>query len=674
MKVKTKKIGKPIELRDIDFETEVEVVADIVYNFENLYNRAFPHRDMIDRIENAILYNSRNDTQVYDEDGVEQGERVVLPHVYEQYHTYSANIWKSNFATYTDLVDVAGRDPESELHAPTQKSLLLETAKDMSLLIGFEEALRFRLIAGEMIAFLGWNTTTKQRKKKELIQTPVLDEVTGEPIIDETTGMPITQDEEDYIYEDVIEYDGPELSIIDPKDFVFDYYKRHDWLSCPKIYRQWTTLADILDDEVYEIDGETEEYLTSLVYGVEGFAHANTPDEFDRDSDEGVSGDMIELLHYWGDVRLSTGEILRNYVITIAARNRLIRLEPSPYPTCPIIYSAFYIDEETGRSISPLSTVIPMAQAATTMLNLQIAAVKLIINKPFLAPKGVIVGDIEVYPGKIIEYNAKGLQNTQLPTPLDFKDALIGMDFITAMEKEIESATGVTKYMVGALDDRTRTATETMQMQSGSGIRMSKETTMINMTFTIPIFQGIAELLANFKMGSTEFVRTPNQQEQFTPVNDVVRLGKYSYNYGDSQTAQEREAKLKKMVDIISVFANRPEVMAIVNFQELFRRILVGMNFENVELIIANDPLQQMLATIPPEFQPQIKEALAVYLQGILQYVNNMQNSMGGQTGDGQDPSGAAGGIGMDAGVVPTAPESNIREVAAGNAGGMQTA
>lgn len=65
----------------------------------------------------------------------------------------------------------------------------------------------------------------------------------------------------------------------------------------------------------------------------------------------------------------------------------------------------------------------------------------LMMNPPYLAPKGCFKGEQIVRPGKIIEYDSALMP--QAPTPLNFDNALHGWDFLNYFKTTTESATGI---------------------------------------------------------------------------------------------------------------------------------------------------------------------------------------------------------------------------------------
>ena len=96
-----------------------------------------------------------------------------------------------------------------------------------------------------------------------------------------------------------------------------------------------------------------------------------------------------------------------------------------------------------NRGISPLKVAIVMNNISSNIMNKQLDALALMMNPPYLAPKGCFKGEQEVRPGKIIEYDTSLMP--QAPIPLTFDKALNGWDFLNYFKNSTENATGMLK-------------------------------------------------------------------------------------------------------------------------------------------------------------------------------------------------------------------------------------
>ena len=279
--------------------------------------------------------------------------------------------------------------------------------------------------------FVGWET--KYRKTRRALSLE-------EQILKETTDT--------FVVEDQMIYDNAKIRFIGYEDFVFDRTEAANWDSCPKIYRTYQTLDEIKSNKSNNmLNDEKLEVLKGVVAG-----------KSYKNSNKTVSERKIEVLEYWGDIELDTGEVLKNKLIVIAGRSVLIRFEDNPFIINPFIHANIIECPSTGRGISPLRVALILNNISSTILNKQLDALALMMNPPYLAPKGCFKGQQEVRPGKIIEYDASLM--TSVPTPISFDKAMQGWDFLNYFKTTVESATGIFKNMAGNVQNLDRTATE----------------------------------------------------------------------------------------------------------------------------------------------------------------------------------------------------------------------
>ena len=237
----------------------------------------------------------------------------------------------------------------------------------------------------------------------------------------------------------------------------------------------------------------------------------------------------------------------------------------------PFVFAAFLEDPETKRGFSPLYVALPLNEASEIIMNLQLDALRLIINKPYLAPKGALSGKINIKEGAIIEYDPALMPRE--PVPLDFKDALVGWDFLRFFESKIESTTGIFKYMTGDPKSMNqRTATEASGIFTGQNIRLSKEIDVLNYKVKMPIIRKIAEMMANFSFDIKEIkVSKQNGDVDFVFIDESVRQGNYDYLIGDSNAVFERKTKLKETLSFLFDMAKQPEIAPRIKWVEVMK-------------------------------------------------------------------------------------------------------
>ena len=256
----------------------------------------------------------------------------------------------------------------------------------------------------------------------------------------------------------------------------------------------------------------------------------------------------------------------------------------NPFITQPFIHASIITDPRTARGVSPLKIALGLSEVSSTILNKQLQALSLIINPPYLAPKGCFKGEQAVSPGKIIEYDAALMPNQ--PIPLNFSNALRGWDFITFFKTSIESATGIYKTMAGNLANTARTATEINYSAGGQSARLNMFIDGISRKLLIPMVEKTAETLANFKIGDEEIaVQTPDGTK-FITVSDNTRQNNYIYRYGDRKASLERKYRFKELFDVVAQFAQNAEFAKKLDYVECFKFALEQFGIENPSLFL----------------------------------------------------------------------------------------
>lgn len=388
---------------------------------------------------------------------------------------------------------------------------------------------------------------------------------------------------EKFVTEEKVVFDGPKVKFIPAQDFVFDPERANSFDSAPKIYRSYATVSEIRANALNSLLDERKlAELSNMTNRTSNVIFLNAErslnDIYAPRGVKGVKGDQIELLEYWGDVSID-GEIYENMLVVIAGRKEIIRLEQNPFVSQPFVHASIITDPRTARGVSPLKIALGMSEAASSILNKQLDALSLIINPPYLAPKGCFKGEQRVSPGKIIEYDAALMPNQ--PIPLNFSSALQGWDFINFFKTSIESATGIYKTMAGNLSASGRTATEINYSASGQSARLNMFIDAISRKIIIPMVEKTAQTLANFKLGNEEIAIKSGGSVRFITVSPEVRANDYIYCYGDRRATLERKYRFKELFDIVSQFAQNGDFVKNINMIECFKLALEQYGIEN---------------------------------------------------------------------------------------------
>jgi hypothetical protein len=478
--------------------------------------------------------------------------KIELPDIYELAQTLKSQISENLYSHPDAMFDVSGTNPQSQAFANKQKAMLVNTFEQMKLEDELEKVVDSIVEAGESTLFIGWETKIKDVRRAKSIEEQLLSPL-----------------EDSFVVESKLVYDNAKVKHIKPEDFVFDHQRRDNWDSCAKIYRTYLDVEELSANKANHL--LTSEKITTLKGVV---ANKNR-----KENDKSVSDNRVEILEYWGDIELSSGEVLKNWLIVVAARKEIIRFEANPFITNPFVHANVIESPSTGRGISPLRVALILNHISSTILNKQIDALALMMNPPYLAPKGCFKGEQLVKPGKIIEYDSALMPTA--PSPLNFEKALHGWDFLNYFKSTIESATGIFKNMSGGLQTEQRTATELNYSVSGQAVRLNMLLDAVNRKIIVPMVEKTAEIIANFKLGSEVITINDRGKTMFIEIDDGIRNATYVYRYGDRKASLERKVRSREMFDVIRNFASVPMMTERIDWIECFKFALEQYGIEN---------------------------------------------------------------------------------------------
>lgn len=561
MKIETEDLTEKI-----DETQEIELVGRIYEKYDKFEDARTAQLTDIKFVRDAIYNTDIPKINAWD-------SKIVLPDIYELAQTLRSHIADNMYSHPDAMFDVSGTTPQTQGYANRQKAMLVNTFEQMNLEEEIEKIIDSIVETGESTLFVGWETKIKRTRRALTLEEQLSN-----------------QDGKNFVVEENVVYDNAKIKHIKSEDFVFDVASRSNWDACAKIYRTYSTIDEIVSDKANNL--LTEEKLEELKGVV-----ANKKSGFDKE--RAIDGKKLEVLEFWGDIELSNGKILRNWLITIAARRKVIRFEPNPFVINPFIHANIIESPQTGRGISPLRVALILNNIASTILNKQIDALALMMNPPYLAPKGCFKGEQDVKPGKIIEYDAALMPNQ--PIPLSFDKAMVGWDFLNYFKSTIESATGIFKNMAGNLQASQRTATELNYSVSGQEARLNMLLESVNRKIIVPMVEKTAEIIANFKLGREVIGINDRGKTMFLEIDDNIRNANYIYRYGDRKASFERKAKLKELFEVVKSFAEVDVVAQSVDWLECFKFALEQYGIENANNFLIDTDKQQTKNPINPQ-------------------------------------------------------------------------
>ena len=485
--------------------------------------------------------------------------KIELPEIYELAQTLKSHIVQNLYSHPDGMFDVSGVDNKTQKFANKQKAMLVNTFELMGIEDEMEKIIDSVVETGEVTLFVGWETKTRKVRR------------------------PLTLDEQlhnntsdSFIVEDRIVYDNAKVKFINYEDFVFDKNGVDNWDNCSKIYRTYQSFDDIKSNKANnKLNVEKLEMLKGVMAKRKG------------KDDNKFASPKIEVLEYWGDIELPSGEVLKNKLVVIAGRCAIIRLEDNPFIINPFIHANIIECPTTGRGISPLRVALILNNISSTILNKQLDALALMMNPPYLAPKGCFKGQQDVSPGKIIEYDSSLM--TTSPIPLAFDKAMTGWDFLNYFKATIESATGIFKNMAGNVQAYDRTATEINYSVNGQEARLNMILESINRKVIVPMVEKTAELISNFKLGKENILINDRGKTLSIEVDDDIRNSTYVYRYGDRKASFERKSKLKELFEVVQSFAQVQTVSARIDWIECFKFALEQYGVENANNFLTDE-------------------------------------------------------------------------------------
>lgn len=529
----------------LDADEEILLIQKILQNYDNLEDERLEQLNDIKLLRETIYNNQIPQINGWD-------SKIELPDIYELAQTLKSHISDNLYSHPDAMFDVSGSNPQAQSFANRQKAMLVNTFEQMKIENELEKVIDGIVETGESTLFVGWETKIKSIRRAQSIEEQL-----------------IAPTEDGFVVESKIVYDNPKIKHIKSEDFVFDKNRRDNWDGCVKIYRTYCDIEELKANKANNL--LTEEKIENLK-GV-------MAKKFKKETDKAVNDDRIEVLEYWGDIELSDGEVLKNWLIVVAGRREIIRFEANPFILNPFVHANIIESPKIGRGISPLRVALILNNISSTILNKQIDALALMMNPPYLAPKGCFKGEQVVKPGKIIEYDAALMPTA--PTSLSFDKAMQGWEFLTYFKSTIESATGIFNNMSGNLQTEQRTATELNYSVNGQTARLNMLLDAVNRKIIIPMVEKTAELIANFKIGCEVISINDHGRIMFIEIDDGIRSGNYVYRYGDRKAVMDRKSRMNELFAVVKSFAEVPAVANQINWLECFKFALEQYGIEN---------------------------------------------------------------------------------------------
>lgn len=349
-------------------------------------------------------------------------------------------------------------------------------------------------------AYISW-CLDQPRFKKEVAKM-VLDFIDyGNPFgtvewIDETVEV------SDVTGEVKVGYIGPAVRRISPLDIVFNPIAS-SFESSPKIVRSWVTLGEVkelLERESAEDKTPFEElfrYIKGIRETVQGFSgeigQLNDYYAVDGFSSFGhyLQSDYVELLTFYGDVYdYHTDTFLKNHVITVVDRHKVIHKAPNPsyFGQPPIWHVGWRVRQDNLWAMGPLDNLVGMQYRVDHIENLKADCFDLITFPP-LKVKGQ-VDDFRWGPFERIYVGEEG-DVEMLAPPFQVLQANIEIE---NLENKMEQMAGAPKEAMGFRTPGEKTMYEVQRLENAAARIFQSKITQFEEQFLEPLINAMLEM------------------------------------------------------------------------------------------------------------------------------------------------------------------------------------
>lgn len=597
-------IEKENTVKKLSHDDENAVVKSITNDYKTFNDRRAGNLQKSNALIDEIFFKSKTLVNSRDKN-TNWKSKIKMCKAFMFYQTLKAFIWKNVYSNVNSMFDVSGENNDSDNSANKQKAMLVDILEKMDYQKTCDEVIDNALLYGELISFTAWKKKYEEyRRPIEFFKNVFSSDVEKLPKILEA----ISQGKNYWTdYRKI--YDNPFIYPVNPANIVFDISQKDNWDDCPKIYRSFKTPQDIINNKLYKIDKMTAQNITNLV-------KANT-ENYNRDVkrlfDEITDGQTVEILEHWGDLKLPNGTLLKNWHAVVVARKYLVRFKKNESIINPFTYGALIQDPESKRGISPLYSILSLANAQEDLFNRTLNMQALSENPPLLAPEGFFSQDeINLYPGKIIEYGDNLSPNAAFKQ-LTF-DNTVFLNDISFLDSLMSEVSGIYPSMIGVDESSTKTATEITTKTQGQMTRLAMLLDIINQYLVIPNVKNVAKLCADFKSGVETVFINKNNQKELIAIDDNIRQAEYKYTYADRTMINEKSMKADLLVQAIDRFSQKLQL----DLPEIFTWYFEQKGVENPERFLAQQmPMmpQQQIASAMGAAQAQNPMALLASLQ-----------------------------------------------------------
>lgn len=393
----------------------------------------------------------------------------------------------------------------------------------------------------------------------------------------------------------VTRYIGPKAYRINPNDLVFNPLAE-EFSKTPLVRRMLKSVGDLMNDV------ETKpalNYNKAVVAKALSFRQNYRDDpEFKKEvniaidgfgsADEYLTGDMVELLEFWGDVYdEDSKKLLRNQLVTVIDRKWILRKQDNPLWTGqkPVFHCGWRLRTDNLWAQGPLDQLVGMQYRIDHLENLK-ADVFDLIAYPVMTIKGSTVEEFEYEPGAQVFLGDEG--DVQFLRP--DATALQADMQINELMNRMEELAGAPRQAMGIRTPGEKTKFEVQTLENAAGRIFQSKVSWFERNILEPLLNGmLAESVRNFE--GVERIKTLDEDygtESFIEVtkDDLMAEGKL-YPIGARHFAEQARF-IQELAQTIQAVQGIPTVAAHISGKAIAKALEENLGWKNYKIVQDN--------------------------------------------------------------------------------------
>ena len=402
----------------------------------------------------------------------------------------------------------------------------------------------------------------------------------------------------------VNKYIGPRAYRINPNDLVFNPLSE-DFSKTPVVRRMLKSFGDLLTDI------ETKpglNYSKAVVDKAMAFRQNYRDDpEFKKEvnlaidgfgsADEYLTGDMVELLEFWGDIYdPETKKLLRNQLVTVIDRKWVLRKQANPLWTGekPMFHCGWRLRSDNLWAQGPLDQLVGMQYRIDHLENLK-ADVFDLIAYPVMVVTGSTVEEFEYEPGATVFAGDEG--NVQFLRP--DATALQADMQINELMNRMEELAGAPKQAMGIRTPGEKTKYEVQSLENAAGRIFQSKVSWFERNILEPLLNGmLAESIRNFE--GVERIRTIDEDfgtEMYVEVTkaDLTAEGKL-YPIGARHFGDQARF-IQELSQTMAAMQAMPSVAAHISGKAIAKAMEENLGWHNYKIVKDNAAIFEQAET-----------------------------------------------------------------------------